>query len=91
MKRINCAWNGALIIFALIIVSVQCLCNQETYIEALLKCAQLKAMSERNVCRAEVTERYRRFSSIPSDEAPYFGRVKKVTLEEFSLEGTDER
>ena len=70
-------------------VSVQCLNNSETYTGALLKCSQLKTMSERNMCRAKVTERYRNLMDIPTDGTPYFKRVKRVTLEGYTLEDED--
>lgn len=59
MRQINLGWCGTLVIGAMIIVSVQCLGNQETYQEAMLKCAKLKTMSERNICRMDATHRYR--------------------------------
>ena len=71
---------------------MQCLGNQETYEEALLKCSKLKTMSERNVCRMNVTERYRDFQDTVIDEPPCIWRINKVTLEEYRLDdNTDER
>lgn len=85
MGRINYAWSGALIIFAIIMVSTQCLSNPETYTGALLKCSQFKTMSERNMCRAEVTKRYRNFM----DEVPYHRQYRKVTAKGYILEDED--
>ena len=92
MGRINLGWSGALIIAAIIMISMQCFGNQETYEQALLKCTQFKTMSERNVCRMHVTERYKSLPDTEMDEPPCSWRVNKVTLEDYRLDdNTDER
>ena len=74
----------------MIIVSVQCLGNPETYEQALRKCAQFKTISERNVCRMNVTKRYKNVPTIEIKQRPRF-RYKTIILEDFEWENEDER
>ena len=67
---------------ALIIIYTQCL-NIETYEQALQKCSKLN-MSERNICRMRVTERYKYVTPAPIKEEIFFiKRSNNVNLIDF--------
>ena len=75
MMQINLGWCGALIVWAMIIVSVQCLGFQETYEQAMLKCSKYKDQSARNICRMDATERYRNVQPEIKDETFYIPKT----------------
>ena len=90
MKQISLGCIIILIVSILVITAIKYFSNEETYEQALLKCARLKVLSNRNICRTSVTKKYREIPLIEFTMKSHL-QYRDVTLQDFIRESKNER